>query len=188
MKKKEDLRVIKTKNNLYEGLLNALKDKPFEEVKVSDICQLSLVNRSTFYDHFNDKYELLSAFLCDLEEGLANRLEENHNVNTAKEYYMQMIELLFDHIMENASIYRSIIKNNNHSIASDMFEDTLLKDVKKYMETMQNYQGDIPVEIVSTFYVNAVISVCLHYLRNPKKYNKEDILLYLNKLLPDQLY
>ena len=57
MKKKEDLRVVKTKANLYRGLMELMKDQTFEEIKVSDICNKSMINRSTFYDHFNDKYE-----------------------------------------------------------------------------------------------------------------------------------
>ena len=67
MEKKEDLRIIKTKKNLYEGLLILLKDQSFENVKVSDICKISLVNRSTFYDHFQDKYELLNSLIKYLE-------------------------------------------------------------------------------------------------------------------------
>ena len=54
MSKKVDLRIIKTKKNLYEGLLSLMKERTFEEIKVSDICNAALTNRSTFYDHFSD--------------------------------------------------------------------------------------------------------------------------------------
>ncbi len=188
MKKKEDLRVIKTKKNLYEGLLIMMKNKTFEEIKVSDICKISLTNRSTFYDHFSDKYELLSTLINDLEKELAKKLSENNHIETAKEYYMKMIELLFDHISENISIYTSIIKNNNNSIASDMFYNTLLKNVTLHLDKKDNYNGNIPVEIISTFYVSVVINVCVNYIKEPHKYKQKDILLYLNQLLPDNIY
>ena len=55
-----DLRVIKTKNALFNALIELMKDKTFEEIKVSDICNKALINRSTFYAHFDDKYDLLS--------------------------------------------------------------------------------------------------------------------------------
>ena len=103
--KKEDLRVIKTKKNLYEGLIKTLKDKPFEEIRVSDICEVSLVNRSTFYDHFSDKYELLSSLIKDLEEELKLKLEENEKTDNIKDYYLKMIELLLEHINEHILIY-----------------------------------------------------------------------------------
>lgn len=188
MKKKEDLRIVKTKKNLYEGLLLLMKDKTFEEIKVSDICRVSLTNRSTFYDHFNDKYELLSSLIKDLENELEIKLKENTNLETAKDYYMKMIELLFDHLGENISIYNSIIKNNNNSIANDMMRDTLLNDVKKHIENNDKYNGNIPTDIITTFYVSAVINVCLFYIKEPKKYKKEEILMYLNELLPNNIY
>lgn len=188
MQKKEDLRIIKTKKNLYEGLLSMMKTKSFEDIKVSDICQISLVNRSTFYDHFTDKYELLSSLIKDLENELSKKLDENDNLQTSKQYYIQMIKLLFDHISENIHIYNSIIKNNNNSIASDMFKDTLLKDVKNHIDSKNNYNGNIPIEIISIFYVSAVINVCTFYIKDPKKYTKEDILIFLDELLPNNMY
>ena len=66
MEKKTDLRVIKTKRLLYKSLSKLLREKSFEQIKISDICNEALINRSTFYAHYNDKYELLN----DLFENL----------------------------------------------------------------------------------------------------------------------
>lgn len=188
MKKKEDLRVIKTKKNLYEGLLSIMKDKPFEEIKVSEICSVALTNRSTFYDHFSDKYELLASLIKDLEEELTKKLEQNKNLETEKDYYMKMIELLFDHISENISIYSSIIRNNTNSIANDMFKDTLVKDVEKHIKSSHANHGNIPIEIITIFYVSAVINVCVYYISDPTRYKKENILSYLRELVPSNIY
>ena len=68
MKKKEDLRIVKTKANLYRGLMELMKDQTFEEIKVSDICKEAHINRSTFYNNFNDKYDLLFSLFHDLEK------------------------------------------------------------------------------------------------------------------------
>ena len=57
MEKKTDLRIIKTKKVIYEALIDLMKEKTFEEIKVSDICNKALINRSTFYAHYEDKYE-----------------------------------------------------------------------------------------------------------------------------------
>ena len=55
MKNKTDLRIIKTNNALFNALLELMKEKTFEEIKVSDVCSKALVNRSTFYAHYSDK-------------------------------------------------------------------------------------------------------------------------------------
>ena len=70
--KKQDLRVVKTKRLLYDTLIDLMKEMPFEEIKVSDICKKALINRSTFYSHYNDKYELLVDFINVLKEEFVN--------------------------------------------------------------------------------------------------------------------
>lgn len=188
MKKKEDLRIVKTKKSLYEGLLIMMKDTSFEDIKVSDICNVSLVNRSTFYDHFSDKYELLISLIHDLEEELSEKLATNQVLTSAKDYYMSMIATLFQHISDNVEIYSSIIKNNNNGIASDMFRDAILNDVKKSLDNSSMGNLEVPVDIISTFYVSAVINVCIEYVRDPKKYTMEEILRYLDCLVPNDIY
>lgn len=189
MEKKEDLRIIKTKRNLYEGLLTIMRKKSFEEIKVSDICREALVNRSTFYDHFSDKYELLNSLIYDLEDELGNKLNENNSDNTAKEYYIKMIELFFDHISENIKIYSSIIKMNNDSIVMDMAYNVIFKNVEKHLlEKNKNKTYDIPPEIISKFYVSGVLNVCLDYINYPNNYKIKDIIHYIDCLLPDEIY
>ncbi len=191
MKKKEDLRIIKTKRNLYEALLSLMKDNTFESIKVSDICTLALTNRSTFYDHFNDKYELLQGLIEDLQIELESKLNENMQVTdikTAKEYYLKIIELLFDHISENIDIYSSILKNNKSSIAYDMFLDALLKNVEANIDKCKINNGNIPTPVITTFYVSAVINVCLYFIKDKKQYTKEEVLTFLDELLPSIIY
>ena len=67
-------------------MLDLLKDQTFEEIKVSDICSKALVNRSTFYAHFNDKYELVASFINDLKESLTSELKNIDKNISLKEY------------------------------------------------------------------------------------------------------
>ena len=91
---KKDLRVVKTQNALYNTLLELMKEKSFEEIKVSDICSHALINRSTFYAHYNDKYELLADAINDLKNSLIMELNKNKNISNTKEYYLEMIRIL----------------------------------------------------------------------------------------------
>lgn len=96
--KKKDLRVVKTYRVLYDALLELLEDNSFEEIKVSDICDKALINRSTFYSHFSDKYELLSSYIQDLKITLKEELNKNANISGTKEYYLELIRILLNHI------------------------------------------------------------------------------------------
>ena len=96
---KTDLRIIKTKRSIYTAFLELLETKAFEEIKVSEICTGALVNRSTFYTHFEDKYMLLDCLIKDMKHILKNLLAENDNIDNSKAYYMEVMKILFDHIV-----------------------------------------------------------------------------------------
>ena len=113
---KIDLRIVKTKKVLYTTLIELMKEMPFEEIKVSDICSRALVNRSTFYSHYSDKYDLLSDCVKAIKNSLAKELSKNEKITTARDYYLKMISIFIDHIEENKEIYKLIVVNNKNSV------------------------------------------------------------------------
>ena len=56
---KQDLRVQKHQA-LITSFSDLLQTKSFEQITVQDLCAKANVRRSTFYRHFNDKYDLLN--------------------------------------------------------------------------------------------------------------------------------
>ena len=109
MDKKTDLRIIKTKKVLFDALISLLEEMPFEEIKISDICDRALINRSTFYSHYQDKYELLSNYIYELKNALTEDLNKNDSSNNPREYYMQMISIFLNHIESKKDIYKTIM-------------------------------------------------------------------------------
>lgn len=181
----EDLRIIKTKKNLYDSLTKLMSIKEFEDIKVSDICNLALINRSTFYAHFNDKYELLNSFIYDLKQDLQDQISSNEKIDNLKNYYMNMIVVFLNHIDKNINIYSMIAKKNSNSIVMDMISNTLFEDINKNIKLAK--KSDIPSSFVSDFYTGAILNVGINYLKDPKQYKKEKIVAYLDKLLPDDI-
>ncbi len=53
-----DLRVRRSRKNLIDAICTLVKDQPLQKVSVRDITEKAMVNRSTFYAHFVDKYDL----------------------------------------------------------------------------------------------------------------------------------
>jgi len=182
---KNDLRVIKTKNSLYNALLELMKEKTFEEIKVSDICNKALINRSTFYTHFEDKYELLSDCINDLKTSLLNELKKNKTINSTKEYYIEMIKLFLNHIEEKKDTYLAIAINNRNSILTDIIYDVIDNDITSRLKN-ENKDSEVPDEIIAKFYLGAVVNVGIAWLYNINKYTKEEMINYLSILIPDE--
>lgn len=185
MNKKDDLRVIKTRKLIYQTLLDLMKEKTFEEIKVSDICSKAMINRSTFYAHYEDKYELLIDFLSNLKEEFARELNESCKENLSiREYYIRLISLFLDHIDSRRDVYNSIMVNNRSSIMMDILLSVVNDDIlKRFKENDINLK--VPTEVISKFYLGGVINIGMEWLSNSNKYTKEEILDYLELLIPD---
>jgi len=182
---KNDLRVVKTKNALYNSLLELMKEKTFEEIKVSDICNKALINRSTFYSHYEDKYELLSDCINDLKISLTNELKKNQNINSTKEYYIEMIKLFLNHIEEKKDTYLAIAINNRNSILIDIIYDVLDHDIISRLKDEND--SKVPESIIAKFYLGAVTNVGINWMYNINKYTKEEMINYLTILIPNEI-
>ena len=185
MRNKKDLRFIKTEKEIFNALEKLLKDKAFEEIKVSDICSEALINRSTFYDHYEDKYELLLDFINSKKELFTEELKANTNQLNTKTYYMDMIKLLLIHLDNQKDLYYSILTHNKNSIVTDMLIDVVTKDVENRIEN--DIKNSVPSEIITKFYIGALVNIGMEYLKNNNKYTREEMYKYISSLIPDNI-
>ncbi len=50
----------RTKLWIADKMKDLLKKKPLDKIRITEICQAAEIERSTFYYHFRDKYELVA--------------------------------------------------------------------------------------------------------------------------------
>lgn len=62
---REDLRVVKTEENIRNQFIRLLDTKLFKDITISDILAACRINRSTFYRHYTDKYDLAEQIIND---------------------------------------------------------------------------------------------------------------------------
>ena len=53
-----DLRVIKTKKNIRDTFIELRKTYSVDEIKVNMLCEKAMINKTTFYNHYQDIYAL----------------------------------------------------------------------------------------------------------------------------------
>ena len=53
-----DLRVLKTKKNIRAAFLELRKKYSLDEIKVNTLCEKAMVNKTTFYNHYQDIFAL----------------------------------------------------------------------------------------------------------------------------------
>ena len=152
-----------------------MKEKTFEEIKVADICKKALINRSTFYTHYQDKYELLYELINNLKEELKKGIEFKEANLDSREYFFKLINLFLNHLEKYQDIYTDILLKNRNSLIMDILLRVIHDDILEQI-TKDKFKVNVPkdVDIVEQDGI----------LVNPDKYTKDDILSYLNILVP----
>lgn len=71
----KDARVKGTRKAIRESFLELLRKKPVSRVTVKEICEMSEINRSTFYKHYSDPLDVLEKMEEEILEKLADSLQ-----------------------------------------------------------------------------------------------------------------
>lgn len=179
-----DLRTKRTYKLLQDALFELLSKKAFDEIKVNDICELAMVHRTTFYTHFSDKYELLEYVIFEVEKEITGNLMP-YSYSTLEEFYRNMIMSLLNYIDIHRKFFRSILKKNEDTGFSKVFNHTCISYIKEMLakEEETGITHTVPIEIISEFYSGAVISTINWWLKSNSKLSKDELCTYIINLI-----
>lgn len=123
-----DLRIRRTHKFLHDAMIALIAEKGFDAITVGDIAERAMINRATFYRHYQDKYDLVA----QIYEETATRLVENMTpiakdadkraTKNPPEIWIQF----FAHVAEYAPLYRGMLgKNGSPWFAARMRDHTI---------------------------------------------------------------
>lgn len=79
---KTDIRVVRTRKMIMEAFIDLSRKKEFKDITIKDITEAAMINRSTFYYHFEDIYDLLEKSLFEvLSVNLSSRPYRDSELN-----------------------------------------------------------------------------------------------------------
>lgn len=71
-----DLRVLKTKKNIRDAFLELRKKQSLDEIKVNALCEKAMINKTTFYNHYQDIYELSEELESEVLDSFFNNFKD----------------------------------------------------------------------------------------------------------------
>ena len=126
-------RIMLTKSLLKSKLYEMLKSESLHNISVKELCELSGINRSTFYKHYKDQYDLFDDFQNDFIERMgacthSERVKKGNRFPTTELLYLinEHIELaklfflkdpngnFFTKLMANTDMRESIMVHLDH--------------------------------------------------------------------------
>lgn len=183
MEKKEDLRVIKTKQAIRQTFFELLEEKTFEKISVSDITGRAMINRATFYLHYKDKFDLMEQIENEALEKFNSVMELVTNEVLQKVYEgrqpLPHIIPLLSYIEENPHFFTLIAKDN----ASVLFYQKVAKKYfDRFIPMLPINKDDIWYEYMQTAIVSLVSSVLNQWIERGMQESKEEMADWLTRL------
>lgn len=181
MTNKEDLRIIRTRKLLSNTLLDMMEEESIEKISVIDLCNRAMVNRATFYAHFEDKYHLLAFALEELKDELYEKFTKETKLTTPIETISSLMMMAIDFFFDKHNHIANIIRNNRNGKVVSTIQDSIAHSIKyqlsKYKDT---YEIKLPLQVLSSFVAGGMVSTALWCIDNPGKYSQEEFLSYVS--------
>lgn len=110
MEKKENQRIMLTKQLLQTAFLKLLKVKPIHAISIRELCVEAGINRTTFYYHYGSQYDLLGDISGRFLDSIARCLKDA-DVNS-QEGIRQRVALVLHYIEENLELSALLLNHN----------------------------------------------------------------------------
>ncbi len=178
-----DLRVIKTRNALKKAMSELIKEKPLDKISVIDICNRALVNRATFYSHYEDKYALFEESAREFFKPLDMPVPESISPDEYKHYYLEIAYNMLTYIEKEKQTCKALFQKNAY------FENYLLKYMHDHLLTSFSHSAKMQVrlplepEVMAVYYSGAVTSLIKWWVNSDFSVSAETMCRYLNILL-----
>jgi len=168
--KVRNMRITHTKQSLIEAFVQLVNQKDFEKITIADLTKIAKVNRSTFYSHFNDKYELLDFIVNDS----ASTVIENRTLGIKKfdeHMIFQLVLAVCDyHQQPNIqcrSSYLSLIP---------LLKEKMIVELKKYLsDSLEPINTDINNSFYVPIYANLIHEAGYLWASGQASFEKEEI-------------
>ena len=108
VKEKKDRRIRKTENQLRAGLAKLLKKKNIREITVKELVEEVDINRSTFYLHYTDIYNMMSTIEEELMKDFRQVIADHPEVDLECENAAYVKEI-FSVLEKNREICQALM-------------------------------------------------------------------------------
>ena len=119
-KQKMDARVRRSRDALGDALVALIQEKPFYAITVQDVLDRAGVGRSTFYEHFSNKDDLLMSdadeFFERISMALSMHNDASDRVAPVREFFAHVREMrrFFDALTKSGKVHENLELARGH--------------------------------------------------------------------------
>lgn len=187
MEKKQDLRIIKTREAIKEAFIQLVAEKGFEALTIKDITEKARINRGTFYAHYEDKYDCMASYEAQFMEGVVSIVKRHcplpESIHLINDPLPIAIEI-FQHLYQHKEVLKVLLSPKGDPYLQDKLKQSMWKQLfeKTTVPLFNPSQMLVSAEYFASYISGAHLSVIQTWLNNGCKETPEEMASILSKL------
>ena len=162
-----DLRVIKTKKNIRDAFLELRKKHTLDDIKVNALCEKAQVNKTTFYNHYQDVYDLSEELETEVLDKFLNNFQD--------------IDMMLTDSQRFINGMHAVLESENELLRI-VFRDKMDELIDRIEKKIRNYYAKEDQMLISF-----LIGGSIHLMMKSKNKN-EDVEKFLVKVIAKIVY
>jgi AcrR family transcriptional regulator len=179
-----DPRAIRTRALLRDAFVSLILERGYDAITIQDIADRAGLRRATFYLHYKDKEELLTAIMDAMMDDITSEILQIEDNPFDPECNETVIRMVFEHARQNANLYRIILQGHGAI--------RIVRHVREYMATqiriqhaddLQAGNSEFPVDVVANYMAASELSLLIWWLENDMPYPPEQMARMCSQLM-----
>lgn len=180
MNTKNNQRALQTRKNIQHAFVALLQTNDIAKITVRALCEVAGINRSSFYLHYADVYQLLDTMVEEkARQAMAAFVVDNPTeTQLLRENAM---ENLFHFVEDNVDFYHALLHHNKHAVLFNFHVgDEYIDAVMPYIRYLK-IESRAEAEYRSAFFVAGMNAVLRHWVVRDCVESPQEMAVYVVK-------
>ena len=161
-----DPRITRSRAALHEAVIALAGEQALDDITVADITTRAGVNRSTFYQHFSDKGELLADALEAAVDAATAPLKAMGPAEPTDPMPPALLTYL-EHIRDHASLYRRVLGDHGSGVVASQLRGHIgALAIEVVQRVVPEGAFTIPTDVVGEAFGGTAFGVVTAWLRH----------------------
>lgn len=174
---KQDRRINRTKRDLRKAFIDIAQNKDIKQITVKDILEKADYNRTTFYVHYADKFDLMSDIMNEITNGLIKAIQLPYQDNKQIDLSTIQINALhfIDYVYAHQETFKILFNNHNYPDFETKITESLLKIHLIDVEIKDEIFHSLDKEIYFRMHIKSIIGLLEFWTHKDFVYSKDYI-------------
>ena len=177
-RQKEDRRVQRTRQIMREALIALMLEKSYEKITIQEIIDRANVGRATFYNHYQDKDDLLLRGVAEIateHQGTQDINAHSHLGETKAETIRTAG--MFRHSQQNDRLHQVMFKRERENLILARVRSFLHDSVEQQLLQLEDdpETSAVPISVMSQFLTGGILSLIHWWQENDFPHSVEEM-------------